>query len=132
MNTNTKYNNSIQRFKEFHSAEVKTILLFLIQVGNKKEYMFNNFVNMQVLNEKICKSKENISFLKELPIYGKRELKYNIKIMKNEQKNYNKYKKILEKYIKNFGKKSDILICFKSMVLYELVIQKMSENVLFN
>lgn len=132
MNTNTKYNNSIQRFKEFHLAEVKTILLFLLQVGNKKEYMFNNFVNMQVLNEKICKSKENISFLKKLAIYRKKELKYNIRIMKNEQKNYNKYKKILEKYIKNFGKKSDILICFESMVLYESVIQKMSENVLLN
>ncbi len=132
MNTNTKYNNSMQRFKEFHSAEVKTILLFLLQVGNKKEYMFNNFVNMQVLNKKLCERKNNISFLKKLTIYRKKELKYNIRIMKNERKNYNKYKKILEKYIKNFGKKSDILICFKSMVLYESVIQKMSENVLLN
>lgn len=120
----------IRRFKEFHDIEVKSILFFLMQVGNLKNKMVNNLKEMIYLNEKICIKKTYKSYIEMQELQGIEELIANLNTVDKEIEEYKNLRTILLEYIEKFDttEKREIVVSFKSAVLYEKNIQKLYEK----
>lgn len=120
----------ISRFKEFHEIETKKILLFLVQIGPLKNEMTQNFQKMLCMNEKICIKKTYLSYIENNELEKIEKLDLKLDVIDEEIKEYEKLKKILQKYVNknDTTENKEIVTAFKSLILYEKNIQKLYEE----
>lgn len=120
----------ICRFKEFHDLEAKTVMLFLMQVGNQRTLMLKKFKTMIYLNENICIKKTYISYMKSQKLNEIKKIKINAEIIGKEIKKYEELRGLLLQYIKKIDstENKNIFISFETLILYEESIQKLYEE----
>lgn len=124
----------ISRFKEFRDIEVKTIMLFLMQIGFLKSKMTKNFTRILYLNEMICIKKTYISYIELKKIQKTRQLEFNLKKIRKDIKEYERLKKIVLKYIKRVDstENNEIVASFKSVIIYQESMQRLYEEIAKN
>lgn len=107
----------VKRFESFHLEEERTIIAFLMQIGDKKEDMLSNFKEMLDLNKKITIKKAE-------DVYKNSKIKNN---RSKEIREYEKLKRKIKKYIKRIDLTSNraIVNSFESLILYEEIIRKL-------
>ena len=111
----------IKRFKYFHLVEEKTIICFLMQIGDKRENMLKNFKRMLYLNKSITITKVN-SLWKNNNITNKAKSDEN-----REIKEYERLKVKIKKYIEKIDLTNNkgITNAFETLNLYEETIRKL-------
>jgi len=111
----------IKRFKYFHLVEEKTIICFLMQIGDKRENMLKNFKRMLYLNKSITITKVN-SLWKNNNITNKAKSNEN-----REIKEYERLKVKIKKYIEKIDLTNNkgITNAFETLILYEETIRKL-------
>ena len=111
----------IRRFKYFHSVEEKTIKCFLMQIGDKKENMLNNFKRMLYLNKSITIRKVN-------SLWENNDITQRAKSNQNREiKEYERLREKIKKYIEKIDltDKKGITNAFETLILYEETIRKL-------
>lgn len=101
-----------------------------MQIGFLKNKMTKNFKRMLYLNENICIKKTYIAYMELKKIQKTEELDFNLKTIRKDIKEYERLKKILLKYIEKVDstENNEIVISFKSVIIYEESIQKLYEE----
>lgn len=111
----------IERFKYFHLVEEKTIICFLMQVGDQKENMLRNFKRMLYLNKSITITMVNYLW-KNNNITNKAKSNDN-----REIREYERLKAKIKKYIEKIDLTNNkgIINAFETLIIYEETIRKL-------
>lgn len=120
----------ICRFKDFHNLEVKTVMLFLMQVGEPKKLMTKKFKKMIYLNENICIKKTYISYMNSQKLNEIKKVKINLELIGQEIQEYEKLRDLLLQYIEEIDstENKNIFASFQTLILYEESMQKLYEE----